>query len=514
MSWFMELFGKSSDGTITASPTAESAPLFFFNTFGLKKREFRPIKAGTVSMYNCGPTVYDFAHIGNMRSYIFADTLRRVFEYNNLKVKQVINITDVGHLTDNADSGEDRVENQAKKEQKTAKEITDFYTEKFTADLRAINIPVGKIIFPRATEHIGEQIAFIKTLEEKGYTYKTSDGVYFDTSKFPSYGKLGGINLKGLQEGARVEANPEKKNPTDFALWKFSVNTKSDLVHKPEEKRQQEWPSPWGTGFPGWHIECSAMSMKYLGRQFDIHTGGIDHIPVHHNNEIAQTESVTGRTMANFWLHNDFLTIEGRKISKSLGNTITLDNLANRAISPLAFRYWLLTGHYRTPMNFTWEAAEGASAALKKLRQSIVFELGQKIGKVNTGYQKRFHQFVNDDLNTARAIALIWDILKDEKISKEDKRATILDFDKVLGLKLADLDQTAAEMRSAVVPQNRWPKEIAALVAEREKARATKDWKRADELRAEISKKGYVLKDTPQGPELSVVKKIGDKLVR
>src|SRR3989344_3937428 len=278
-------------GLKRAEPTTTPfQPIYFYNTLTQKKEEFRVLKLPEVRMYNCGPTVYDFAHIGNLFSYVFADTIKRVLIYNGLEVRQIINITDVGHLTgDNegdADSGEDRIEKGAKREKKTAREITEMYTNAFLEDLRLLNIDVESITFPRATDHIAEQIAFIETLTEKSYTYKTSDGIYFDTSMFRDYGKLGNINIKGLEEGSRVAVNPEKRNSTDFALWKFS---------KPEEQRQQEWPSPWGIGFPGWHIECSAMSTKYLGKSFDIHTGGIDHIPVHHNNEIAQSEAATGK---------------------------------------------------------------------------------------------------------------------------------------------------------------------------------------------------------------------------
>ncbi len=456
-------------------------------------------------MYNCGPTVYSAPTIGNLRSYVFADTLRKVLEWNGYKVKQVINITDVGHLTDDADAGEDKIEKKAAEEQKTAKEITDEYTKEFFEDLRRLNIPVAHIIFPRATDHIHEQIAFVKTLEEKGYTYKTSDGIYFDTPRFQDYGKLGGIDIKNLKEGARVEINAEKKNPTDFALWKFS---------KPEEKRQQEWESPWGKGFPGWHIECSAMSVKYLGKTFDIHTGGVDHIPVHHNNEIAQSEAATGRPFVHYWLHNAFITIEGRKISKSLGNTITLQNLAGRGISPLAYRYWLLGAHYKTPVNFTWEAVVGAQTAVEKLRNYIVDGLSLKPGTPDAGYIQKFTSFVNDDLDTPKALALLWELIKDSGVSKENKRATLLEFDKVFGLRLTDLDQTAKDMRTVVIPADKWLPSVKESVAEREKARAEKNFARADIIRKELEEKGYAIKDTPAGPEISVFKKSEGKLVR
>lgn len=497
-------FFSSFLGNTQATPTASG--LFLFNTLSGKKELFKPMAHGKVGMYNCGPTVYSSPHIGNMRSYIFSDTLRKALEWNHYKVKQIINITDVGHLTDDEDQGQDKIEKKAAEEQKTAKEIADMYTAEFFEDLRRLNIPVAHIIFPRATDHIQEQIAFVKTLEEKGYTYKTSDGIYFNTSHFPNYGKLGGIDVKNLKEGARVEANPEKKNPTDFALWKFSP--------KDGAKRQQEWESPWGVGFPGWHIECSAMSMKYLGKTFDIHTGGLDHIAVHHNNEIAQSESATGKPFVNYWLHNAFITIEGRKISKSLGNTITIQNLAGRGISPLAYRYWLLSAHYRTPVNFTWESATGAQTAVEKLRTFIVEELTSGSGKEAPNYIAKFSRFINDDLDTPKAIALLWELIKDVKISKGDKRATLLAFDKVLGLRLADLDQTAKDMRTVKIPREKWPERLRKEIEEREHARIAKDFMKADIIRKSIEQKGYMLKDTPDGPEISQFRKIDNNLIQ
>ena len=292
------------------------------NTLGNQKEEFKSIKSKAVHMYNCGPTVYSFAHIGNMRAYVFADILRKTLKYFGYEVKQVINITDVGHLTDESDTGNDKIEELAKKEKKTVTEIARFYEKAYLEDLKDLNINTQNTIFPRATEHITEQIEIIKILEEKGFAYQTTDGVYFNTSKFKDYGKLGNINIKEQKEGSRIEKNSEKRNPADFALWKFSPGAGSG-----QSSRLQEWESPWGVGFPGWHIECSAMSQKYLGQPFDIHTGGIDHIPVHHNNEIAQSECAFGVPLANFWLHNEFLTIEGEKMSKSLKNTYTISDL-------------------------------------------------------------------------------------------------------------------------------------------------------------------------------------------
>ena len=434
-------------------------------------------------MYNCGPTVYDYTHIGNLRSYVFADILRRMLEYNGYKVTQVINITDVGHLTSDEDTGEDKLEESARRAHKSAQEIAEFYTESFFRDLAVLGIDIRNIIFPKATDHIKEQIELIKKLEEKGFTYQTSDGVYFDTSKLSDYGKLAQLDVEGLKAGARVEPTGEKKNITDFALWKFS---------KSGEKRQQEWESPWGVGFPGWHLECSAMSMKYLGEYFDVHTGGIDHVPVHHTNEIAQSESATGKPFVNYWMHNEFINIDGEKMSKSLGNIITLKNIEEKGFFPLAYRYWILTAHYRTLVNFTWEALGGAQTALDKLYDHFL-EYGDKLGEVNKEYKIKFIKYVNDDLDTPKAIALLWGLVKDGNISDSDKKSTMLDFDKVLGLGFAGV-------KPEVIPED-----ILKLVKEREEARKAKNWEKSDMLRDIIRKKRFEVLDTDNGPK---VKKI------
>jgi cysteinyl-tRNA synthetase len=455
-----------------------------YNTLTRKKEIFTPLESGVVSLYSCGPTVYDYAHIGNLRSYVFADILRRVFEYNGYKVTQVINITDVGHLTSDEDEGADKLEESARKAGKSAQEIAEFYTESFFKDLTALDIDIKNIIFPKATEHIAEQVALIEKLEKKGFTYQTSDGVYFDTSKLSDYGKLARLDIEGLKAGARVEATGEKKNITDFALWKLSP-----LGGKAEEKRQQQWESPWGVGFPGWHLECSAMSMKYLGEHFDVHTGGIDHIPVHHTNEIAQSQSATGKPFVNYWMHNEFVNVDGEKMSKSLGNIITLTNVIEKGFSPLAYRYWLLTAHYRTLVNFTWEALGGAQTALDKLHNHFL-EYGNDIGEVNVEYKEKFTEYINDDLNTPKAIALLWELVKDRIVSEADKKATMLDFDRVLGLGFEE------------VKPEEVPKEILKLVEEREEARETKDWAKSDVLREEIHKKGFEVLDTDDEPRV------------
>ncbi len=467
--------------------------IYVHNTYSGKDELFTPIEKGVVSMYNCGPTVYNYAHIGNMRSYIFADTLRRMFEWNGYTVKQIMNITDVGHLVGDGDTGEDKVEKMAKAAGKTASEVTRFYTEVFMEDLKALGINSAHITFPKATEHIPEQIAMIADLESRGFTYITSDGVYFDTAKFPDYGKLGNINLTGLEDGARIGENSEKRNLTDFALWKLSP--RSDLG---EEKRQQEWESPWGVGFPGWHIECSAMSIKYLGDEFDIHTGGIDHIPVHHNNEIAQAVC-SGHRFAHYWMHNAFLNIRDSsdsseiKMAKSGDNFIRVPTLVEKGFDPLAYRYLLLTSHYSSPMEFSFEALTGAETALKRIRrtlQSFPEALPTTDEHILAGYRQTFTEFVNKDLDTPKALALIWEILKDTSISDADKKALVLSFDTVLGLSLHIHHETEI------------PLEVQTLVLERNIARENKDFTLSDQLRAQIESFGFEVLDTVDGTKV------------
>lgn len=470
-------------------------PLYLTNTLSGEKEVFEPLVNKKVRMYNCGPTVYDYPHIGNFRAFIFADVLRRVFEYNHYTVKQVMNLTDVGHLVSDEDEGEDKVEKKAKQEGKSVAEIVEPAIEAFFSDLKALGAFHKDTEFPKASEYIDAQIALLKTLDEKGYTYKTSDGIYFDTSKFEDYGKLGNINVEGLKEGARIAQNPEKLNPTDFALWKFS---------RLDEKRQQEWQSPWGVGFPGWHLECSALAMRLLGKHIDVHTGGIDHIPTHHNNEIAQTESATGTTFSNYWMHSAFITIEGRKISKSLGNTITLRNISDRGISPLAYRYWILTAHHSSQVNFTWDALEGAQTALFKLHRYFVEELGTKNGRIDKTYREKFHTYINDNLELPQAVALLFDLMKDENVSDKDKRATFLDFDRVLGLGLAESSKKMLEDFSGKkqVKIGDIPKKVTKMLEDRETARKEKDWEKADTMRDKITELGYTIDDTEDGAVL------------
>ncbi len=473
-----------------------------YNTLSREKEHFKPIHSGKIGMYNCGPTVYDRAHIGNLRAYIFADTLRRMFEYNGYAVNQIMNVTDVGHLSGenagSADEGEDKMSRALRREGMPLTldamyKVATIYFERFVEDLKTLNIELPTK-FPRAADHIKEDIDLIEMLIEKGFTYKTSDGIYFDTSKFSGYGKLGNIDIASLKAGARVAENTEKRNPTDFALWKFG--TPAILG----------WESPWGTGFPGWHIECSAMSTKYLGQPFDIHTGAIDLIPTHHNNEIAQSESAYDIPLANFWVHNGFVNVNGAKMSKSAGGFITLGTLKKEGVSPIAYRYWLLTSHYRSPANFTYEAVRGAERALVKMISTMKILKGlaehhseSSSGKILSDYKEKFRAFVNDDLDTPRAVALIWDLLKDSTsdISPADKLTTILDFDNVLGLGLANkmklLNQSTDEVSTKI------PDEIIALAEAREKARQAKDWKKADALRGDIEKAGFDILDNKAG---------------
>ena len=451
--------------------------IYLYNTLSRKKEEFKPIKKNKIGLYTCGPTVYDYAHIGNLRSYLFEDILKRVLIYNGYKVKHIMNITDVGHLTGDGDMGEDKLEKGAKREGKTAWEIAEFYTKAFKKDLEKLNIILPNI-YCKATDYIVEQIELIKILEKKGYTYKISDGIYFNTDKFKDYNKLSHLDLETLKEGARVEKNKEKKNPTDFALWKFSPV---------KEKRQMEWKSPWGIGFPGWHIECSAMSMKELNDQLDIHCGGIDHINVHHTNEIAQSEAATGKKFFNYWMHNTFLNIKGgKKMSKSDNNFLTLKNaFIKKNINPLVYRFAFLQTHYRKPMEYNYEIMKNAEKGLKHLKNQ--FRNFKEInGKVNNKFKDKFLKEINNDLNAPKALAVVQEMLK-SNLSNKDKKATLLEFDlKILGVGIADLDIEIKE-------------DIKILEEKRINARIEKNWKESDRLRNEIEKLGYTVEDGKNG---------------
>lgn len=446
--------------------------LKLYNTLSRKKEEFKPIYKGKVGLYSCGPTVYSYQHIGNLRTYIFSDILKRILFYNKYKVKHVMNVTDVGHLTSDADTGEDKIEKAAKKEKKKAQDIADYYLKIFREDFKKLNI-ISPNIWPKATKHIKEQIKLLKRLEEKGFTYKTSDGIYFDTSKFQNYGKFARLNVKGLKEGKRIKKG-EKRNKTDFALWKFSE--KSGI-------RQQEWKSPWGIGFPGWHLECSAMSMKYLSEHFDMHTGGIDHIPIHHTNEIAQSQAATGKKFVNYWLHGGWLLSHGEKISKSTGGLYTISELEKKEFSPLTFRYFCLTTHYKKPLNFSLKNLEKARESYQRLK-NIISEI-KNDRKTNKKYLKEFKEVIDNDLDTPKAFQILWKLVRDNKAV--GKLKAIREMDRVFGLDLLKKEKIKI------------PKEVKNLAEERKKLRKKKDWKKADEIRKKINKFDYIIEDTKKG---------------
>jgi len=453
-------------------------PLTLYDNFTRSLRVFAPLKATEVGLYTCGPTVYDYQHIGNFRTFLFEDVLKRVLEWNGYRVRHVMNITDVGHLTSDADTGEDKMETGARRTGRSAWEIASLYTDAFLTDMKLLAIEDPTILC-RATDHIGEQIEFIADIENKGYTYRTSDGIYFDTSKQPDYGFLARLDRAGLEGGKRVDLG-EKRSITDFALWKFSP---------PGEKRQMEWASPWGVGFPGWHIECSAMAQKYLGDYFDIHCGGEDHLSIHHPNEIAQTQARVGTRLANFWMHGYFLLANDAKMAKSEGGFLRLDSLVDRGFDPMAFRYLCLTAHYRTQLNFTWDALDAAATALDRMRNGL-FALPEG-GTPDARYIERFSGEINDDLNLPRALALGWEVLRGE-LPPASKKVTLLAFDRVFGLGLG-----AWRPKEESIPQA-----VHALAAARAAARSAKQWVEADRLRSELHEAGWEVEDSGDGYRL------------
>ena len=460
-----------------------------YNTETHRKEEFKPLNEKQVTMYCCGPTVYNYAHIGNMRTYIFEDLLSRTLRLH-WPLKHVMNVTDVGHLVSDADEGEDKMEVATAREGKSAWDIAKFYEEKFFADYDALHCTLPTVI-SRATAHIAEMIALVKTLEEKGYTYRTRDGIYYDTSKFPRYDALvGRSRLEGLRGGARVEMSDEKKNPTDFALWKFSPKDK---------KRQMEWDSPWGVGFPGWHIECSAMAMKYLGPTIDIHCGGIDHVSVHHTNEIAQSEAATGRKYVDYWVHGEFLVLRAGKMSKSGGTFVTLQTLRDKGYDPLDYRYLCLTAHYRTQLEFTYESLDSARKSLQALRRETaqIAAAAQKQPAVVTDRaaqaKAKFQAAMEDDLNAPKALAVVWEAVRGAELNPAEKVEFLKFADGILAL---DLFRAPEKKPQAL------PAEIEVLVQQRAAARAAKDYQKSDELRAQLAAAGYAVKDTPQGQQV------------
>ena len=465
-----------------------------YNTLTKKIEEFTPQKGKIVTFYTCGPTVYDYTHIGHMRTYTNNDLLKRTLLYLGFKVKHVMNITDVGHLTGDDDTGEDKLEKGAKKAKKTVWEVASFFTDYFFKTTDALNILRPDIVC-KATDHIQEMIKMIKKLEKKGFVYQTKEAIYFDVSKFKDYGKLSGQKLEEKIQKAREEVyiDPEKKHPADFALWFFRVGRFANHTMR--------WPSPWGDGFPGWHIECSAMSSKYLGQPIDIHAGGVDHIPVHHENEIAQSEAANDKKFVRFWFHNNFLMVDGKKMSKSLGNFYTIDDLKKHQIEPLAIRYFFLQTHYQKVTNFTWEAAKSAQNSYNNLKK-IVQELqsdnsskSYKSYKTYKTYQAHFIKIISDNLQIPKAVALLWQVIHDQSLTPKEKLYLIYDFDQVFGLKLKDIK--AKEI----------PKEIIDLAEQRKKYRIEKNFKKADEIRKKIEALGYQIEDLPQNQYQIKIKK-------
>ncbi|NLT19294.1 MAG: Cysteine--tRNA ligase [Firmicutes bacterium ADurb.Bin080] len=455
--------------------------LKFYNTLTRKKEEFSPLDGNTVRMYSCGPTVYSYAHIGNLRTYIFMDLIRRAIKFDGYKLIGVMNITDVGHLLADSDDGEDKMVKASREQKKTPLEIADFYSKIFFEDIEKLNIGRPEII-AKATDHIGEMISLVKDLQDAGIAYETSDGIYFDISKFPRYGCLSGKNRDEQVAGARVEVNTEKHNPDDFAVWK-----KADPAHI------MQWESPWGMGYPGWHIECSAMSRKYLGDFFDIHSGGVDHIPIHHENEIAQNEALTGKQSVRFWMHGEFMQVDGGKMSKSLGNIYTVSDLEKRGYEPLDFRFFCLGAHYRKKLNFTFEGMDAAKTARERLNQTL---LQHKLSSTTTTtdtldkYRKKFKSAVEDDINAPKALGILFDLIKEEK--SIDIYKLSLEFDSILGLSLDKLKEEKTE-------ELHIPKEIIDLANSRLDAKKQRNFALADELRGKINSLGYSIADTKEG---------------
>ncbi len=456
-----------------------------YNTLTKRKENFEPLQKEAVRIYTCGPTVYSYAHIGNFRTYVFMDNLRRTLEYNGYTLKHVMNITDVGHLESDADEGEDKMEKAARKENKDPYEIAKFYADIFFKDMGRLNIEKPEII-AKATDHIPEMMSFVEELIKNGYAYETSRAIYFDISKLDKYPVLSNRKLDDQIAGARVEVDPEKRNPYDFAVW-----------IKAPENHIMKWESPWGLSYPGWHLECSAMSRKYLGDVFDIHTGGVDHIPTHHENEIAQSKGCTGKVPAKIWMHVEFLQVDGGKMSKSLGNTYTLDQLQEKGIEPLAFKLFCYTAHYRTKLNFTFDSALSTQKALNRLREAYVKHEEAPKGKIEESkiqsYKERFLEAINDDLNMPLAMGVVWEIARNEVKAKE-WADLLLELDKVLALDLKNSKAYLETERKIELPE-----EIQKMIEERKIARENKDWAKSDDLREKIEQAGYSVKDTKEG---------------
>ena len=459
--------------------------IYLYNTLTHEKDEFFPIKENELKIYSCGPTVYNYASIGNFRAYIFADTLRRMFKYNGYKVTSVMNITDVGHLVSDADTGEDKMIKAAKRENKDPFEIAKMYTDKFMEDYHKLNLEEPTII-TKATDNIPQMIEMVKEILDNGYAYETSKGIYFDVSKLDKYPVLSNYDINDQDAGARIEVDPEKRNPYDFALW-----------IKAPENHLMKWDSPWGLAYPGWHLECSVMSRRFLGEHFDIHTGGIDHIPIHHENEIAQCKGAFGHNPANYWMHCDFLLVDNKKMSKSLGNVYLIDELAEKGIEPLAFKLFCYSSNYRINLNFTFEIAEGSQKALNRLREGYIKNLNgtdEISDEEINGFEERFHAAINDDLNMSNAMGVVWELIRYEKKSKKIAEL-LVKFDTVLGLDLANSKKYLNKSEDV-------PAEILELVEKRKQAKADKNYAEADSIRDKISEMGYNILDTADGVKI------------
>ena len=461
--------------------------IYVYNTLTKEKDVFRPINEKEVRIYSCGPTVYKDATIGNMRTNIFQDVLRRMLKYNGYKIKHVMNITDVGHLVSDGDEGEDKMIKSAREEHKTPLEIAEHYTKLFFDDLKDLNIEIPEVIC-KATEYIPEMLEYVEELVEKGYAYETSTAIYFDVSKLDKYPVLSNVNVEEQKAGARVDVDPEKKNPYDFALW-----------IKAPENHLMKWDSPWGPSYPGWHIECSAMSRKHLGEQFDIHTGGIDLIPTHHENEIAQSKGVCGKIPANYWIHGEYLLINGGKMSKSLGNVYLLKDIKEKGYDPLVYKLLCYTSSYRNKLNFTWEGIEASSKSLERLRNGYQVNkngtdtLNEEDKKELDRLENEFHKAINDDMNMPFAMSFVWEVIKYSKKSPEIAEL-LLKFDTVLGIEI-NKEETNKEIEI--------PEEVLKLVEARKQARQEKNWAESDRLRDLIKEKGYEVKDTKEGMVLN-----------
>ena len=482
MKWLARIFKKHSH-----SAQNQLSQIFFTNTLSGNKEVFVSLKPGTALLYSCGPTVYSKVHIGNLRAYIFSDTLARTLTAAGYRVRRVMNITDVGHLVGDGDRGEDKMAIGAAREHTTPESIAERYTKLFIGDMEDLNVDTDDITFPHATNYIKEQIALTKTLEEKGFTYQLEDGLYFDTHKFPGYGKLGGLSQAKLEAGARVELVKGKRNPTDFVLWRAA---------KPNDL--QQWDSPWGRGNPGWHIECSAMSRSLLGQEIDIHTGGEDLAQIHHNNEIAQSEAASDRTFVRYWMHNAFLTMHGEKASKSVGNVVYLSDIIEKGFHPLSLRYLFLQAHYRTPLSFSWEALTAAANALERLwRLSEDIAADSKRTSTPSEARNRFLALMRDDLSSPQALSTVWETLKSEEYTPEEKWGLLETAEAHFGLLLTNPPTPKA------LTEKDLPEEIRNMLAARIKARTSRNFEEADRIRADIETAGYCIEDGPEGAILT-----------